>query len=79
MRIPQTTSSITAVHRQDKNYPIRLNDLYDPPKVLYIYGDISLLHQPMIAIVGSRLASHGGIQNASAFARALSKLSLIHI
>jgi DNA processing protein len=77
MHIPQTTNSITVIHRQDKNYPVRLNDLYDPPKVLYIYGDIGLLQEPMIAIVGSRLASHRGIQNASAFARALSKAGLV--
>jgi DNA processing protein len=54
-----------------------LNDLYDPPKVLYIYGDIGLLQQPMIAIVGSRAASNRGIQNASVFARALSRAGLV--
>ena len=77
MRLPQTTNSIIAIHRQDKNYPIRLNDLYDPPKVLYIYGDIALLHQPMIAIVGSRTASIRGMENASVFAKALSKAGLV--
>jgi len=77
MHLPQTTNSIIAIHRQDKNYPIRLNDLYDPPKVLYIYGDIALLHQPMIAIVGSRTASIRGVENASVFAKALSKAGLV--
>jgi DNA processing protein len=58
-------------------YPLRLNDLYDPPKTLYIFGDVRLLDMPMIAIVGSRAASPDGIKNACLFARALSKEGLL--
>lgn len=63
---------IIQIHRNAPGYPVRLLDLYDPPNPLYIYGDISLLNLPMIAIVGSRAASPEGIKNARNFAQALS-------
>ena len=63
---------ITQIHLNTPSYPARLLDLYDPPDSLYIYGDLSLLNLPMIAIVGSRSASPEGIKNAYYFAQALS-------
>jgi len=65
------------IHLGSQNYPPRLYDLYDPPATLYIYGDIRLLKMPMIAIVGSRSASPGGLKNAGVFAQALSKTGLL--
>ena len=38
----------------DEDYPEKLLDLRYPPYVLYYKGDLSLLKQKMIAIVGSR-------------------------
>ncbi|MBU3551200.1 DNA-processing protein DprA [Polynucleobacter sp. MWH-Berg-3C6] len=71
-------SNCTAcIARGDKNYPNRLNDLYDPPSSLYIDGDLGLLKTPMIAIVGSRKASAEGLKNASAFAQELSRAGLL--
>lgn len=67
------THSILKIHRGDSEYPARLNDLYDPPDCLYIKGDIRLLNMPMIAIVGSRIASSGGLRHAALFAQELSK------
>ena len=65
------------IARDDKNYPNRLNDLYDPPRNLYIDGDLSLLKSPMIAIVGSRKATAEGLKNASTFAQELSRAGLL--
>ena len=65
------------ITRGSPNYPPRLYDLYDPPKTLYIDGDIRLLKQPMIAIVGSRHAGSEGLKNAHLFAQALSKAGLL--
>lgn len=65
------------IARGDKNYPNRLNDLYDPPSSLYIDGDLGLLNTPMIAIVGSRKASTEGLKNAAAFAQGLSRAGLL--
>jgi DNA processing protein len=77
MHTTQAARSIVSIRRQDENYPTRLNDLYDPPEELYIYGDMNLLYQPMIAIVGSRNASIRGVLAARAFARALSQAGLV--
>jgi len=59
--------------RKDKNYPPRLNDLFDPPSQLYICENMSLLKMPMIAIIGSRQASPQGLRNAAMFANQLSR------
>jgi DNA processing protein len=68
---------ITKIQRGDTNYPARLEDLFDPPDFLYIYGDKKALQQPMIAIVGSRRASPRGLQNATLFAQSLSHSGLL--
>lgn len=57
----------------DAAYPKQLLDIPDPPLVLYAKGRIELLGQPAIAIVGSRNATAGGLQNAESFAQALSQ------
>ena len=72
-----TSSNITRIERGDKKYPSRLNDLHDPPKHLYIDGDIDLLQMPMIAIVGAREASAEGLKNAVLFAQGLSRAGLL--
>lgn len=52
----------------DKNYPKALLEITDPPPILYAKGNLALLNQPSIAIVGSRNASVQGEKNAEAFA-----------
>ena len=74
---PTQPKHIARIAHGDKNYPPRLHDLYDPPGHLYIDGDLSLLTMPMIAIVGSRNASIEGLNNAAAFAKALSEAGLL--
>ena len=46
-----------AVIYSDPLYPKALKDLSDPPPVLYTLGDIKVLQDPMVAIVGSRAAT----------------------
>ena len=60
----------------DTHYPPRLYDLPDPPPVLYVRGDPQRLSAPSIAIVGSRNATPGGVENAERFAKALSASGL---
>jgi len=48
----------------DKDYPGNLNNIYDPPVVLYVKGRISQEDETAVAIVGSRLASFYGMQTA---------------
>ncbi|HEY1660686.1 MAG TPA: DNA-processing protein DprA [Candidatus Sulfotelmatobacter sp.] len=39
---------------EDAGYPPRLKEIYDPPIVLYVRGNVELLKQPGIAMVGTR-------------------------
>lgn len=55
----------------DVEYPKSLLEIPDPPPFLYAKGNLSLLNQPSIAIVGSRNASVQGEKNAEAFAHDL--------
>jgi DNA processing protein len=52
----------------DPDYPKVLLETIDPPPLLYAKGNIHLLNQASIAIVGSRNASVQGEKNAEAFA-----------
>ncbi|KAG0192353.1 hypothetical protein DFQ28_009453 [Apophysomyces sp. BC1034] len=52
-------------------YPPALLTLYDPPPLLYVHGAIGALHQPSLAIVGSRNPTPQGSDNARLFAQAL--------
>lgn len=45
------------VYHFDKNYPKQLNELFDPPPLLFYKGDIKVLSLPQIAIVGTRKPS----------------------
>jgi DNA processing protein len=56
----------------DPAYPRALLDIHDPPLLLYINGQPDRLSRPIIAMVGARNATQGGIDNALAFARYLS-------
>lgn len=55
----------------DLDYPKALLEIADPPPLLYAKGNLALLNQASIAIVGSRNASVQGEKNAEAFASGL--------
>lgn len=44
----------------DQTYPEYLKHIYNPPALLFYQGDLSLLNQQLLAIVGSRLISSYG-------------------
>jgi len=46
------------------DYPAALADIPDPPPLLWAIGDVSLLRQPSVAIVGARNASSLGTRMA---------------
>lgn len=60
----------------DSDYPQALLNIPDPPLLLYVKGRPDLLNRPALAVVGSRNATPQGINNAGAFARALSDAGL---
>ncbi len=55
----------------DPDYPALLRRIPSPPPALFVAGDPNLLWHAQVAIVGSRNATAGGIDNARDFARAL--------
>ncbi len=56
---------------QCNEYPELLKRISDPPPLLYVHGQLSLLKDPQIAIVGSRNPTQGGSNNAYEFAKHL--------
>jgi DNA processing protein len=60
----------------DPDYPHALLDLGYAPPALFFVGRRQLLNRPALAIVGSRNATAQGIDNARAFAHALSQAGL---
>lgn len=65
--------SMGFVERCSAEYPNLLEQIPDPPAVLYSYGLTSQAHQPQIAIVGSRACSRTGQRDAKAFASQLAR------
>ena len=59
----------------DLNYPSHLKNIYKPPLVLFYYGDISLIENPLqnISMVGSRDYSPYGERMATEIATGLAK------
>jgi DNA processing protein len=57
----------------DADYPQSLLNISDPPMLLYLKGRRDLLNVPALAVVGSRNASPQGVNNAEAFAEAVSQ------
>ncbi|HEX8596250.1 MAG TPA: DNA-processing protein DprA [Pseudomonas sp.] len=55
----------------DPNYPALLAEISDPPPLLFVAGDVSILDRPQLGMVGSRRASRPGLDTAAAFARSL--------
>ena len=56
---------------QDNRYPPQLREIADPPPILFVRGNIVLLHTPQIAIVGSRNPTSDGKKIAHDFAASL--------
>ncbi|MBX8483375.1 DNA-processing protein DprA [Pseudomonas cichorii] len=55
----------------DPGYPALLAEIADPPPLLFIAGNPSILERPQLGMVGSRRASKPGMDTAAAFARSL--------
>ncbi len=64
-------SDIRLLAFEDADYPELLRQITNPPPFLFVRGNVSCLHLPQIAIVGSRNPSTGGSENAERFAHYL--------
>ena len=61
----------------DSAYPSLLKQIYDPPLVIFVQGNKSLLNKNQLAIVGSRSASINGRETAFEIAQQLVKAGLV--
>jgi DNA processing protein len=59
------------IPKGDSRYPDLLARITEPPPLLFLKGDPTLLSNPQIAIVGSRNPSHSGWKTAREFGRYL--------
>ena len=56
---------------QCDEYPPLLKQISDPPALLYVHGNLEILKDPQLAIVGSRNPTQGGSSSAYEFAKHL--------
>ncbi len=56
---------------EEEAYPAQLREIFDPPPVLWVLGDVKLLSRPSIAIVGTRHPTPYGTGMAEVLARDL--------
>ncbi|SES03858.1 DNA processing protein [Vreelandella subterranea] len=63
----------TLLHRDHPAWPRLLNQLPDPPAVLWAQGDLGALERPTLAMVGTRRPTSEGTHNAQTFARELAR------
>jgi len=61
----------------DKTYPEQLKELKNPPFVLFYEGDLSLLNQSAISVIGSRIISSLGKNYATTLINYLDKKYVI--
>jgi len=57
------------LHRDHPAWPTLLNEISDPPVVLWAQGDLAALEGPKLAMVGTRKPTSEGAHNAKTFAR----------
>ena len=70
---------ISAVTYVSKDYPDKLKVIADPPLVLYVKGDKTLLNKKSISIVGTRSPSEYGKIVCEKFTKELSSAGLVTI
>ena len=59
---------------QDADYPVRLRNIYEPPCLLYVRGQLPLIdEEAAVAVVGTRGATPYGIETAETLSYAMAK------
>lgn len=62
---------INLVTFQDPDYPGLLKEIYDSPVLLYVLGDVKVLKNQSLAVVGTRKPTSYGMQMAEYFTEAI--------
>ena len=61
----------------DPDFPALLEEIPEPPAVLYVWGDVSLFNRPGVAIVGSRDHTSYGAEVARLLAGAVAQRAVV--
>lgn len=61
----------------DEQYPHLLKEIFEPPLILYCLGEVEVLREPSIALVGSRRCSIYGQQVSRKLAREIAAAGLV--
>ena len=61
----------------EPEYPSRLREIYDPPPLLYVKGNVALLNRHLISVVGARRPTPYGNQMAQRLAKDLADRGLV--
>src|SRR5205807_4700191 len=64
------------ITQTDPEYPELLRQIYDPPIVLYVKGELLAKDKNSVAMVGSRMTTHYGIEAARKLAYQLGYLGV---
>jgi DNA processing protein len=70
-------SGVSIVCLDDSNYPAQLRQIYDPPLILYVRGNVEAIAQPGIAVVGTRHPTPYGLGMAERLACDLANRGLV--
>ena len=70
-------AGIQILCRDDAGWPERLSEIYDPPLVLFVHGNVEVLAQPGIAIIGTRHPTPYGIGMAERLSCDLASRGLV--
>lgn len=68
---------VRLLHWDEPAYPQLLREIYDPPPLLYVRGNIELLSRHMLGMVGTRRPTPYGNQMAERLARDLAARGLV--
>ena len=71
------TEGATVLNHSEAAYPERLKEIFDPPPVLWVRGDTSLLSRYCIAVVGTRHPTPYGSGMAEMLSRDLAQRGLL--
>lgn len=72
-----SAAGIRTISLDDQEYPPELRQIYDPPPVLYVRGNVAALSNPGIAMVGTRHPTPYGIGMAERLAWDLAARNLV--
>lgn len=68
---------VVVIPRGHAGYPQSLEELYDPPALLFARGRLELLDRPALAVVGARRPTPDGVAAARLLAAELSRAGLV--